>query len=208
MTHVTCRLTAENRNQLRNPTLGNRVWVTFTFLHTVLDIRHRPRSGTAPWWVSPTRCQIRVAPYRVSRSMPPPLFASPLPSPLCADVTSSVKPEVGLHSVSRDRQRRTEPRHGQHAQTSQRSLDVYRGLLCGNMIKDRHKTQIQGFSEPYNLQRLTALRSRVVHGLGWIGSHKMDPWTTLLCCAALPRRVGYQLTVRDFACCCGWARFT
>ena len=31
MTHVTCRLTAKNRDQLRNPTLGNRVWATFTF---------------------------------------------------------------------------------------------------------------------------------------------------------------------------------
>jgi len=28
MTHVTCRLTAKNRDQLRNPTLGNRVWST------------------------------------------------------------------------------------------------------------------------------------------------------------------------------------
>jgi len=32
MTHVTCRLAAKNRDQLRNPTLGNRVWATFTFL--------------------------------------------------------------------------------------------------------------------------------------------------------------------------------
>ena len=32
MTHVTCRLTAKNWDQLRNPTLGNRVWATFTFL--------------------------------------------------------------------------------------------------------------------------------------------------------------------------------
>ena len=31
MTHVTCRLTAKNRDQLQNPTLGNRVWATFTF---------------------------------------------------------------------------------------------------------------------------------------------------------------------------------
>ena len=31
MTHVTCRLTANNRDQLRNPTLGNRVRATFTF---------------------------------------------------------------------------------------------------------------------------------------------------------------------------------
>ena len=29
MTYVTCRLTAKNRDQLRNPTLGNRVWATF-----------------------------------------------------------------------------------------------------------------------------------------------------------------------------------
>jgi len=32
MTHVTCRLTAKTRDQLRNPTLGNRVWTTITFL--------------------------------------------------------------------------------------------------------------------------------------------------------------------------------
>ena len=35
MTHVTCRLTAKNRDQLRNPTLGNRAWATFTFLRSV-----------------------------------------------------------------------------------------------------------------------------------------------------------------------------
>ena len=29
MTHVTCRLTAKDRDQLRNPTLGSRVWATF-----------------------------------------------------------------------------------------------------------------------------------------------------------------------------------
>ena len=28
---VTCRLTAKNRDQLRNHMLGNRVWATFTF---------------------------------------------------------------------------------------------------------------------------------------------------------------------------------
>jgi len=32
-TGVTCRLTAKKRDQLRNPTLGNRVWATFTLLH-------------------------------------------------------------------------------------------------------------------------------------------------------------------------------
>jgi len=32
MTHVTCRLTAENRDQLQNPTLGYRVWTTSAFI--------------------------------------------------------------------------------------------------------------------------------------------------------------------------------
>ena len=36
MTHVTCRLTAENRDWLWNPTLGNRVWATFTFTLSVV----------------------------------------------------------------------------------------------------------------------------------------------------------------------------
>jgi len=31
MTHITCRLTAENRDHIQNPTLGNRVSATFTF---------------------------------------------------------------------------------------------------------------------------------------------------------------------------------
>ena len=42
MTHVTSRLIAKNRDQLRNPTLGNRVWVTFTFL-LILQLLGRPR---------------------------------------------------------------------------------------------------------------------------------------------------------------------
>ena len=33
MIHVTCRLTAKNRDQLRNPTLGNGVLATFTFFN-------------------------------------------------------------------------------------------------------------------------------------------------------------------------------
>jgi len=42
---VTCMLTAKNRDQLRNPTLGNRVWASFTFLSAVkkrraVSLRH------------------------------------------------------------------------------------------------------------------------------------------------------------------------
>ena len=40
MTHVTCRLTAKNRDQLRNPTLGNRVWATF-FIVIMLRLMRR-----------------------------------------------------------------------------------------------------------------------------------------------------------------------
>ena len=35
MIHVTCRLPAKSHDQLRNPTLGNRVWATFTFFSIV-----------------------------------------------------------------------------------------------------------------------------------------------------------------------------
>ena len=37
MTRVTCRLTAKNRDQLRNPALGNQVWAIF--LRSILDTR-------------------------------------------------------------------------------------------------------------------------------------------------------------------------
>jgi len=40
MTHATCRLTAKYRDQLRNPTLDNRVWATFT-LFICLHFLHR-----------------------------------------------------------------------------------------------------------------------------------------------------------------------
>ena len=38
MTHITCRLTAKNQDQLRNPiyTLGNRVWASFTFFYPLI----------------------------------------------------------------------------------------------------------------------------------------------------------------------------
>ena len=36
MTHFTCRLTAKNRDQLRNPTLGNRVWAYIHLMDGVL----------------------------------------------------------------------------------------------------------------------------------------------------------------------------
>jgi len=38
MTYATYRLTAKNRDQLRNPTLGNRVWATFLLISYFNDI--------------------------------------------------------------------------------------------------------------------------------------------------------------------------
>ena len=41
MTHVTCRLTAKNRDQLRNPTLGNGVWsMGYTFTFFIMTTEH------------------------------------------------------------------------------------------------------------------------------------------------------------------------
>ena len=42
MTHVTCRLTTKNRDQLRNPTLGNRVWATILMSHQARPLDHGP----------------------------------------------------------------------------------------------------------------------------------------------------------------------
>jgi len=38
-THVTCRLTAKNRDQLRNPMLGTRVWATFYRIRSIQGVR-------------------------------------------------------------------------------------------------------------------------------------------------------------------------
>ena len=58
MTHDTCRLTAKNRDQLRNPTLGNRVWLTVfnTFLRPIIP----SGSGTfrIVFWVETIRASI------------------------------------------------------------------------------------------------------------------------------------------------------
>ena len=42
MTHVTCRLTAKNRDQLQNPTLDSRVWTTFFTATTTMN---SPKAG-------------------------------------------------------------------------------------------------------------------------------------------------------------------
>jgi len=44
MTYLTCRLTAKYRDQLRNPTLGNRVWATF-YVTAVSGDLQRPASA-------------------------------------------------------------------------------------------------------------------------------------------------------------------
>jgi len=44
MTHITCRLTAKNRDQLQNPSLGNRVWATFIFLYKYQRYQIDPRN--------------------------------------------------------------------------------------------------------------------------------------------------------------------
>jgi len=40
MTHVTCRLTVRNWDQLRNPALGNRVSMTFNFYTIIISYTH------------------------------------------------------------------------------------------------------------------------------------------------------------------------
>jgi len=62
MTHVTCRLTAKDRDQLQNPTLGNGVWATFSFFtHANVTRSNKTRMGLLE--ASPTD-----SPYRVPKS--------------------------------------------------------------------------------------------------------------------------------------------
>jgi len=63
MTHVTCRLTAKNRDQLRKPTLGNRVWATFTCFY--LYMRNR-RTDTTDCSTSPAGDQTTVGKVRAA----------------------------------------------------------------------------------------------------------------------------------------------
>jgi len=42
---IICRLTAKNRDQLRNPTLGIRVWATFLHAHA----SHQPTTNLQPY---------------------------------------------------------------------------------------------------------------------------------------------------------------
>jgi len=44
------RLTAKNRDQVRNPTLGNRVWATFTFFNILPIMSHVSWSGWTALW--------------------------------------------------------------------------------------------------------------------------------------------------------------
>ena len=61
MTHVTCRLTARNRDQLRNPTLGNQL-VTFMNHSQSLAMRGQ----TIFWW---HRIDTAVARHHISHGV-------------------------------------------------------------------------------------------------------------------------------------------
>jgi len=41
LTRVTCTLTAENRDEHRNPMLGSRVWATYTFYLLILWLANK-----------------------------------------------------------------------------------------------------------------------------------------------------------------------
>ena len=49
MTHITCRLTAKNRDHLRNPTLGSRVWATCTFTCIVNKVKNQSAAWVEGW---------------------------------------------------------------------------------------------------------------------------------------------------------------
>ena len=66
MTHITRRLTAKNRDQLRNPTLCNRVLATF-FTLPLYGVEHTRVSR--PKWLNCSRPSCEVALVRVLREL-------------------------------------------------------------------------------------------------------------------------------------------
>jgi len=68
MTYVTCRLTAKNRDQLRNPTLGNRVWASF-LLPSIIVIYINSNSNNKWADISPHRISTKDADYCYTRSV-------------------------------------------------------------------------------------------------------------------------------------------
>ena len=78
MTRVTCRLTAKNRHQLRNPTLGNRVCATLIFFW--------PRKAPA---LAP-RCCPRTQPFKLHEPLQSLLAVNNTDSDFCPSVRPSV----------------------------------------------------------------------------------------------------------------------
>ena len=82
ITHVTCRLTAKNRDQLHNCTLGNRVWASFTFIFYSGPPAHRPQTSPSKYPLpvgesQPPSIARLVGPTRTSLS-PNPRFTTGL----------------------------------------------------------------------------------------------------------------------------------
>ena len=88
MTHVTCRLTAKNRDQLRN---GNRVWATFTLFTC------RQPDTLIELWIS--RRKMQWMQFVVSTSRPQRLFYRVKLAPSCA-VTNDCRSNNGVNGLN------------------------------------------------------------------------------------------------------------
>jgi len=90
MTHVTCRLTAKNRDQLRNPTLGNRVWAIFTFFNADIRRRRPGRLGTSRTGRRQTRSVVTAG--RVTTSAHAVWVVRATPTARTVAITRSTRP--------------------------------------------------------------------------------------------------------------------
>ena len=102
MIHVTCRLTAKCRNQLRNRTLGNRVWATF-FLSLLPNSTTRARRNRTGPDQTKSADFVRDphAPARTKRT----LSETRVSDKVCSGPSSGIwllLDECGWHSYSRD----------------------------------------------------------------------------------------------------------
>jgi len=90
---------------------------------------------------------LRCCPWWVTLSRRPIAFASPLPGRLCANMTSSTKPEV--HNVTQRHQRTTEPRSRATWKIGEVCTSLFWNLLANKRIyRDRER---QKYSSQYSV---------------------------------------------------------
>ena len=158
MTDVTCRLTAKNRDQLRNPTLGNRVWATFFTFGDRQGYRYTP----VRQYIKESAGHISSASWRVTLSIC--FFACLFQAIVC---------KHGIIHKTRSAQCITTP------------PEKHRAAAISNTHRKFGEVQTRGFSLQTDMLTDTLITIRGMHPYGGGGAMNPSVWqvdyTTIQC---------------------------